>query len=387
MTMKALLITFDKYPDIDAGAVRIHMFGKMLLEAGYEVHVISMGPSTRFQEIVESDGIRHTSYRGRSQKPIMKVMYYLTFANRLRSHLNKNEYGVIIHSQLDELSLSVIQAYGRKRNIPVIYDSVEWFSESQFVNGKKARAYRRNNRYNTCLIKEPSSVIAISKYLERHFKDRGLKTIRIPVVMDTRAIEIKKNSSKEKITLFYAGSPGKKDYVANVVNALDQLAPDEQKKIQFVILGCNKDQLVSTCGIEKEVLDRVEWILDIKGRVPREQVIKEYTKADYSVLIRPTDQRYAMAGFPTKFVESLCCSTPVICNITSDLGDYAIDSKNAIVLEGISSTEIARKIREIMAMSTDEIDLMKENAKHTADSQFDYRLYSAELMRFINMWK
>ena len=44
--MKALLVTFDKYPNGDAGAIRVHMFAKILNEAGYETFVISMGKST-----------------------------------------------------------------------------------------------------------------------------------------------------------------------------------------------------------------------------------------------------------------------------------------------------------------------------------------------------
>jgi glycosyltransferase involved in cell wall biosynthesis len=373
--MKALLITFDKYPDLDAGAVRTHMFGKMLLELGYDVHVISMGPTTKFDEIIESDGIKHISYRGVSQNKIIKAIYYLSFAQRLYFHLKQNHYDVIIHSQLDERSLSIIQAYGKKNNIPVIYDSVEWFSESQFSKGEKSRAYKRNNRYNTCLIKEPSSVIAISSYLENHFKSRGIKTIRIPVVMDTSAVKVEKKCYNEYITLFYAGSPGKKDYLKNVIDAIGLLSSEERKRIKFVILGCTSDQLVNICGVSKEVLDRVESSLDVKGRVPREQVIVEYSKADFSILIRPTDQRYAKAGFPTKFVESLCCSTPIICNITSDLGEYAIDKQNAIVLSGIDAADIAKNLKRIIELKPDEIDKMKNAARKTAETYFDYRRY------------
>ena len=71
--MKALLVTFDKYPDIDAGAVRVHMFGKVLSEAGYDVHVVSMGKTTGYKEIKELDGIRHVSYRGYSNNKLFKM--------------------------------------------------------------------------------------------------------------------------------------------------------------------------------------------------------------------------------------------------------------------------------------------------------------------------
>ena len=382
--MKALLITFDKYPDIDAGAVRIHMFGKMLLDAGYEVHVISMGPSTRFHEEIESDGIMHISYRGTSKNYLLKALYYLAFPVRLQSHLKHNDYDVIIHSQVDEKSLSIIQAYGKKKTVPVLYDSVEWFSESQFLKGAKSRAFIRNNNYNTKLIKDPSSVIAISKYLEDHFKKRGLKTIRIPVVMDTNETYTKKECSSEYVTLFYAGSPGKKDYLSSIIHAIDILEPEEKNRIRFVILGCTLEDLTTLCGVRQEILERVNNLLDVKGRVPREQVLAEYSKADFSVLIRPTDQRYAQAGFPTKFVESLSCATPVICNITSDLGEFVIDHSNAIVLDDISQEEIAGKLKEILSLQPNQLSKMKSEARDTAINRFDYHGYTKMLAKFIS---
>lgn len=381
--MKALLVTFDKYPDMDAGAVRTHMFAKMLMDCGYSTQVISMGPSTNYQNTVETDGVDHLSFRGSSNNKLKKALYYVLFPLRLWAHLKKHEYRVIIHSQLDEVSFRVIQEYGIKKRIPVIYDSVEWFSPLQFPQREKSRAFKQNNRYNTTLIKSPSSVIAISKYLEKNFIDKGVKTVRIPIVMDTKSINIKKETNPDYITLFYAGSPGRKDYLENVINAIDLMCSEEQKRIRFIILGVTADQLVSMCGVKKEVFDRVAPCLEVKGRVPREQVLADYSKADFSVLIRPTDQRYAMAGFPTKFVESLCCSTPIICNITSDLDEYCENKRNSIVLDSIEPGEIVKVLNELVKMKPEQLAVMKDYARKTAERKFDYHNYADAFLNFI----
>jgi hypothetical protein len=70
------------------------------------------------------------------------------------------------------------------------------------------------------------------------------------------------------------------------------------------------------------------------GRIPRPQVLEELSKADFTVLMRSEEQRYAKAGFPTKFVESLATATPVIANSTSDLGMYLKDGENGYVVKG-----------------------------------------------------
>ena len=382
--MKALLVTFDKYPDFDAGAVRIHMFGKILSEAGYEVHVISMGPSTCFREIDENDGIKHLSFRGKSQNIVCKAIYYMLFALRLSLHLKRNNYQVVIHSQLDEICFKILQSYGIKTGSTVIYDCVEWFSESQFNNGRKSRVYRRNNRYNTVLTNKNSSVIAISKFLENHFINREIRVVRIPVIMDTVTTLVEKIDT-DKIVIIYAGSPGKKDYLCNFIKAIDLLPTVFQKKMQYTVLGVNYDQLVSVCGIDKEVLDRVKDYLDVRGKVSRKEVVEAYSIADFSVLIRPADQRYSKAGFPTKFVESLCCSTPVICNLTSDLELYAIDDDNSVIISDIDPETIEKALERIIGFSHDHIDSMKRAARTTAINSFDYHCYSVALNEFINI--
>lgn len=46
--------------------------------------------------------------------------------------------------------------------------------------------------------------------------------------------------------------------------------------------------------------------------------------ADYSIFIREKS-RLTMAGFPTKFVESVSCGVPVITSDTSDLKEFFTD--------------------------------------------------------------
>jgi glycosyltransferase involved in cell wall biosynthesis len=107
--------------------------------------------------------------------------------------------------------------------------------------------------------------------------------------------------------------------------------------IDIRIIGINKNQLVNTCGVSQQVLDKLGNSLKAVGRIPRDGVLKNLEEADFTVLMRSPDQRYAKAGFPTKVVESLSSGTPVICNITSDLGDYIRDGENGIVVDRCSA--------------------------------------------------
>ena len=46
---KALLICTDSYPNGDAGAVRTHIFAKMIESLGFEPTIVGMGKTTNFK--------------------------------------------------------------------------------------------------------------------------------------------------------------------------------------------------------------------------------------------------------------------------------------------------------------------------------------------------
>lgn len=117
--MRALLVTLDKCPNLDAGAVRVHMYAKMLKEYGYKVSVVSMGPCTNFKPIIEEE-IEYTSFRANRDDKFSKIISYLLFSKRLRSVLRRNQYDVIIHTQIDKKSLKVLLRYSKLQRIPII---------------------------------------------------------------------------------------------------------------------------------------------------------------------------------------------------------------------------------------------------------------------------
>ena len=185
---------------------------------------------------------------------------------------------------------------------------------------------------------------------------------------------------KNKKKLFvYAGAPSKKDYLKEMVYGFAGLNVTERKDIEFHVIGVNADQLVSICDVEKSYIDALEGTLFIHGRVSRDEALKWVRKADFTMLIRDESLRYAKAGFPTKIVESLSSGTPVVCNISSDLEEYLEDGKNAFIINGHNQEKVTETLRRILPLKTDSLDIMRNEARKTAEKYFDYRQYSDEM--------
>lgn len=225
-------------------------------------------------------------------------------------------------------------------------DSVEWYSPEEFRYGKYDLAYQRKEYTNTKAIDKMWNVIAISRYLEKHFHNRANKVIRIPVIMDVSNIKYRINvESSKKIIFSYTGGPGKKDFLKEIINGFALLDSRELQKIELNIIGVNKEQLIDMCEVDKNAISILGSSLKIHGRVKRDIAMKYIMKSDYSLLIRDENLRYAKAGFPTKIVESLACGTPPLCNYSSDLELYLNDKKNSIIATRLMQWEKQKHLK------------------------------------------
>jgi glycosyltransferase involved in cell wall biosynthesis len=105
--------------------------------------------------------------------------------------------------------------------------------------------------------------------------------------------------------------------------------------------------------------------------------------ADFSVLLRP-EATYSRAGFPTKFVESVASSTPVIANLTSDLARYVVDGRAGLVVEAATAEALANTISRAADMSPARRDAMRKTAREVAVQSFDFRSHVAAIDNFLS---
>lgn len=377
--MYVLMITPNKFPEGDAGAVRDGYFAKIYQELGYEIIHIGMNPKIQNGEW---KAVRFYSLYEKNNGLINKLKNNRSYGDRLNKIFDKIKrlYGnpSIIHIyDIPEKGILWAVKKAKELNVPIVHDSVEWYSASQFSMGYLSYPYILKNRTNKKLIKKPISVIAISTYLEKYFKGKGLSTIRVPVIMDSNDYHAKVRIDDGRIHVVYAGSPYKKDYLAECINAFSNLPLDTQKRFDFHIFGVGRDFVGKKCD------GTISESITVHGRVPREEIIHYLENSDFSILLRPDNVRYTKAGFPTKVVEAMMNGCAMICNLTSDLGMYLEDGENAVIVEECSAEAMGKALAKVAKMNNDQLESIKENARHTAEISFDYREFKEEIKTFI----
>lgn len=381
-----VVITGNCYPDGDAGSVRQHAFCKLLQQMGYTPIVIGMGKATKFQE-AEYDGIRYRSLRYSSNHMIMRTLGRIAFLSNLQRVMRRIDpaslAGIIVVSGGNRV-FKWVEAYGCRNGIPLYHDSVEWYSPEEFTMGRFDIGYRNKDNLNRKIIRSKWRVIAISKYLEEHFRKQCIDVIRVPVIMDVSEIQCRTiaNCNSPRIRFAYVGAPAKKDFLAEIIRGFSMLAKERIDRIELHIVGVNKEKLISMCGADEDCIVTLGESLIIHGRLPRKEALQWVADADYSLLLRDETLRYAKAGFPTKIVESLSHGTPPVCNLSSDLAEYLTDEVNSFVISGHTAEDVRDTIVRIINRHPLIGDDLRMNARKTAEQCFDANVYTFTFARF-----
>ena len=380
--MKIVICGLLKFPAGDAGSLRQYQLAVMLRELGHDVLVVGLG-ETNNRQIEKYGEVDYISFRYGDNKLQNKVLSHLLYWKNLKKILGDYAPDVILMDDLGPSKTIKLKQYCKVRQIRLIHDSVEWYSPEQFKHGKFSLGYIRKDILNRFLIDKTCGVIAISRYLEDHFKAKGCCCVRIPIVITEADLCKEKDLPEDKVVFTYAGQPGKKDYLHVMLDAFALLPDELLQRVVFNIVGCTKEQMIAA-GISVEVLNKLEMQLAIHGRVSHDKVLHILKGTHFTLLMRSSEQRYAKAGFPTKVVESLSRSTPVICNLTSDLGEYLADGGNALLVEECCPTSLQRQLCRAIEMSKIQRADMCSSACKTASKRFSYGEYLATLGELIN---
>lgn len=381
--MKVLIVTYYRYPDGDAGAVRQHNLAKLYKKIGCDVTIVGMGNSG-LNEIKTYQGIEYTSFRHSNESKLSKLKNILFYTKYLKEMLHsKNKFDVIHIANTNINILLWLKNYKRKRNVLLVHDSVEWYSAKQFRMKFLSPSYVFKSIANNCIIDKNFKVISISNYLQKHFENKGIKTIRIPIVFDTNEMSVN-HSNNIKLVITYAGSPGKKDYIEVMLKGISELDQIFVDQIEFRIFGIDENTIKMMCNSNSINFESIKNALKIYGRVDRKKVVESLGSSDFSVMLRDSNARYAKAGFPTKIVESLTCGTPVITNISSDLGEYLVDTVNCIIVEKCEAPSFTDAIHKALSLNTVTLAKMKREAYETALKNFDIDLYKKDLRVLLN---
>jgi glycosyltransferase involved in cell wall biosynthesis len=375
-----------QFPDGGAGARRVLGISMSLMDSGYDVMIGSGQKSSDKKLKISGLSITSLNELPDNQATLFrKGIRQLTWGGNTIAWLDGLSHRpdvIVLAGGYTPYSKKLL-SFCRHYKIPLIIDVVEWFQPSHLPGGFWGPFHLNIELAMRWYHVRARNIIPISRYLENYYCRKGCRTIRIPPTLDvkTTSARLDFNSGMEPLILAYTGVPGKKDLLNNVVEALLQVDP-EGHHVRLVVAGPKPEELLRFPVLRRFRSSSLPGCVKALGHLTHEEALNVVREADFSVLLRPR-LKYAQAGFPTKVPESLAVGTPVICNITSDLGDYIHDGREGLICRNESVAACMETIERAIRLKSDQKESMRRAARSQAECSFDFRNYSKALDRFI----
>lgn len=358
-------------PDKNAAAHRVLGIGKILRHLGYNVVFIGVNRNFTTNKDIQKTQNRvqgFTYWEVSYPHNVREWGHYLCSIRAIEAiyKIYSNSLCGIICYNYQSFALKRVIRFGKKNNLFIISDCTEWYSAKGkgcvffFIKGFDT-FYRMR-----ILNKKVDGVIAISEFLDKYYS-RYVKTIKLPPLVDLSEEKwfLKDNRAKEDF-IVYAGNPGKKENIKNLVSFFSSY----KGSTSIIFIGISKHEYLLQHPEDKDILQQSNCKVTFLGRLAHQETLEYIKRAKFACFLRDSN-RVNEAGFPTKFVESISCNTPVITTNTSDLKHYISNKENGYFVDMISLEENLFKILERK-------DSIKVNR-----TCFCYRNYIDEVRKFI----
>ena len=377
--MEKTIIYFGNvlYPDLDAASHRTIGNAKALRELGYNVVLIGTRKG-EIRPVLETKETFHgfdIYFFPDPETPKQWKDYLFGFKPlEVVFKTLKNVDSVILYNH-PSISTKRALSFCHKHKVKVYADCTEWFDPHGFSIHtviKKIDTWYRMQHAN----KHLDGIIAISSFLDKFYKEKGCKTICVPPLIDLtnekwKVDPIRKEEDTDFVKLIYVGNPGagEKDKLGLIISSLRKVhQANPNLHFGLDIIGMNEEQFH---GVFHEDISDCSFV-SFLGRKPNVEALAHIKGSDYTVFLRDNNLTCS-AGFPTKFSEAMACGTPVLTNLSSDLGQYLINGKNGFILDKENLAKLCEGLVHALTVEKDQRKVMKEYCK--SDKTFDYHSF------------
>ena len=359
-------------PDGNAAAQRVMANAKLLQQIGYEVILIGVDKEVDSDVSVVStkETIQgFTTYKAAYPNSMIAWAKQLTSVVDIRAimtHIGREKIKAVIAYNYPAIALERLLGFCTPQKIKIISDCTEW---AYLENSKRLRSLLKNwdtQRRMKKVHPKLDGIIAISDYLFNYYKGSPTAILKLPPLVDKRDSkwkELQGRALQDKVQMIYAGSPGNggKDRIDKIIEALAKIKDGIEKSFKLIVIGITKQQYLedfSKGNIPRNMEEKVEF----RGRLPHNETIKAIKQAHYTIFIRDKNL-VTKAGFPTKFVESISCGTPVLTNRSSNISEYLKEGELGFFLDVRTEEQLRFSLSNAINVSKKKVVSMKDKCR------------------------
>lgn len=274
--------------------------------------------------------------------------------------------------------------YAKKLGYKIVFDVIEDYGLTKEVSYSLYQRFRANIASMTSSFMKGLAAggIAISSHLESSLRastDGKLPVHYLPISVDLERFKGNSSRNESDISLFYAGSFGKKDGLPILLESFDRLAGNHGD-LRLVLTGRGDGPAMRQFHDRLQgspYRDRVHY----KGYLDEQDYYDTLNSVDIPCMTR-VDHAFAHAGFPFKLGEFLATGRPVIASRVSDVDNFLMDRHSALLVSPGSSDDICNAV-EFIIDHPEKARTIGERGRAVAGRYFDYKAQGAALHAFL----
>ncbi len=297
--------------------------------------------------------------------------------------------GAVVYYGISAKLARAIQMCCHEEGVPAIVDETDWF-DARLENGFANYLFERSRSARVERVDcHADGVLAISPFFEAHFRELAVRQGGSPQVLflpplnpagqETLAKAYPGRIQGAKTRFFYAGSlGGRKDLLVPFIRAVERVAGHLNTEPFLDVYGVSEEEAARVLGCLPDAS-----LVCFHGRQPHDKVITALRAADFGVLLR-YPERYARAGFSTKFAECMSNGVPMLCNRVGGADSILDNGVDGIVIPDTDDGSIDSGLRRTCNMGEVDLGRMKASALRKARFLFDIDRYLEPLGDFMD---
>ena len=278
------------------------------------------------------------------------------------------------------------------RGAVAIAEATEWYSVSRLRSvAALVRNIDRPLRMRWGNLRMDAMIVA-SEFLRDFYARGGRPVLELPTLLaEPSPSETQEGTPDGRPKrLFFAGSgfdsktvsesrEGPKDRLDKVMEALDVALPLGGEFV-LDVYGVERADYLAVMPLHADMLRLLGNRVLFHGRQPRELVRAALARADYSIFLRKKSI-VSLAGFPTKFGESIHFGTPVITNALGSLMRYHTEGRTGWYIDYDDSVVAGTRLASILLGNQAEVSEMKYFCRNS--NAFQYAAFVNQSERFM----
>lgn len=213
-------------------------------------------------------------------------------------------------------------------------------------------------------------------------QDGGCKTLLLPCMTDTELVEFNQKPTGVRNFIF-AGlkQTDFEDDLPLAMGAFDLLDSSILANINIHITGLSQEKFEQRFGTA--VSERVQARCIFHGWLEYKDLQRLYAQMHYLVLARK-ENNITRANFPSKIPELLSYGVVPVCTAVGDYtANYMCDGVDSFICEKNDKSHFAACLEKAVKVSVKEYEELSKNARKLAESRFDYKVWTDQVIKFV----